>query len=69
MHSHDGPVESTIRDICPAAFRASWQAATDEPLLLLPDIAAGAAALAAIGDTAHWDDLAAAFSVQRFTLI
>jgi len=46
-----------------------WQAATDEPLLWLPDIAAGAAALAAIGDTAHWDDLAAAFSVEIFTLI
>jgi hypothetical protein len=52
----------------PATFHASWQPATDEPLLWLPDMAAGAAALAAIGDTVHWDDLAAAFSVERITL-
>ncbi len=30
----------------PAAFRATWQQASDEPLLWLPDIAAGAASLA-----------------------
>jgi Flp pilus assembly protein TadB len=52
----------------PAAFRASWQPATDEPLLWLPDIAAGAAALAAIGDTTYWNRLAAVFSVERFAL-
>ena len=37
----------------PAAFGESWQPATDEPLLWLPDIAAGAAALAAVGDAAY----------------
>jgi ribosomal protein S12 len=37
----------------PAAFRAVWQPATDEPLLWLPDIAAGAAALAEIGDATY----------------
>jgi hypothetical protein len=52
----------------PAAFCASWQPATDEPLLWLPDIAAGAAALATTGVTVYWDDLAAAFSIERFTL-
>ena len=52
----------------PAAFRASWQPATDEPLLWLPDFAAGAAALAATGDATYWNDLAAAFTVERFTL-
>jgi hypothetical protein len=52
----------------PAAVRASWQAAADEPLLWLPDIAAGAAALAETGDATYWSDLAAAFAVERFLL-
>lgn len=52
----------------PAAVRASWQSAANEPLLWLPDIAAGAAALAETGDTAYWNDLAVAFSVERFLL-
>jgi hypothetical protein len=52
----------------PAAFRASWQPSTDEALLWLPDIAAGAAALAATGDTAYWDALAPAFTVERLIL-
>ncbi len=52
----------------PAAVRASWQPATDEPLLWLPDIAAGAAALAETGDAIYWRDLATAFSVERFVL-
>jgi hypothetical protein len=52
----------------PAAVRASWQAPADEPLLWLPDIAAGAAALAETGDATYWQDLATAFSVERFLL-
>jgi hypothetical protein len=52
----------------PAAFRATWQQASDEPLLWLPDIAAGAASLAETGDDTYWTNLAAAFSVERFTL-
>jgi len=52
----------------PATVRASWQAAADEPLLWLPDIAAGAAALAETGDATYWSDLAAAFAVERFLL-
>lgn len=42
--------------------------AADEPLLWLPDIAAGAAALAETGDATYWNDLAAVFSVERFLL-
>jgi hypothetical protein len=52
----------------PAAVRASWVPAADEPLLWLPDIAAGAAALAETGDATYWNDLAAVFSVERFLL-
>ena len=52
----------------PAAFRATWQKASDEPLLWLPDIAAGAASLAETGADTYWTNLAAAFSVERFTL-
>jgi hypothetical protein len=52
----------------PAVLRASWQGAADEPLLWLPDIAAGAAALAETGDPTYWQDLATAFSVERFLL-
>jgi hypothetical protein len=53
----------------PAAFRATWQQAADEPLLWLPDVAAGAASLAETGDDTYWQTLAAAFTVERFTLI
>jgi hypothetical protein len=52
----------------PAAFRATWKAATSEPLLWLADIAAGAASLAETGDDAYWRDLAVTFSVDRFML-
>jgi hypothetical protein len=52
----------------PAAFQAAWLPATSEPLLWLPDIAAGAAALAETGDDAYWKLLATAFTVDRFTL-
>ena len=52
----------------PAAVHASWQAPADEPLLWLPDIAAGAAALAETGDATYWRDLATAFLVERFVL-
>ena len=52
----------------PAAVRTSWQAAADEPLLWLPDIAAGAAALAETGDATYWSDLTVAFAVERFLL-
>jgi hypothetical protein len=52
----------------PAAFRATWQQAVDEPLLWLPDIAAGAASLAETGDDACWASLATTFSVVHFTL-
>ena len=52
----------------PAAVQASWQRAADEPLLWLPDIAAGAAALAETGGATYWKDLAAAFAVERFLL-
>jgi hypothetical protein len=47
---------------------ASWQAPASEPLLWLPDIAAGAAALAETGDATYWQDLATAFLVERFLL-
>ena len=52
----------------PAAMRATWQRAADEPLLWLPDIAAGAASLAQTGDDIYWTGLASAFSVEQFTL-
>jgi hypothetical protein len=52
----------------PAVVHASWQAPADEPLLWLPDIAAGAAGLAEIGDATYWQGLATAFSVERFLL-
>ena len=52
----------------PAWLRVSWVAAADEPLLWLPDIAAGAASLAAAGEAAYWQELAARFSVERFPL-
>jgi len=52
----------------PAALRASWQPAASEPLLWLPDIAAGAASLAETGDETYWKELATAFSVERFWL-
>lgn len=52
----------------PAAFQATWLPATSEPLLWLPDIAAGAASLAETGDDAYWRLLATAFTVDRFTL-
>lgn len=50
------------------ALRVSWSAAVEEPLLWLPDIAAGAAALAEIGNDAYWEELAAVFSIERFVL-
>lgn len=52
----------------PAGFHATWQPPTAEPLLWLPDIAAGAASLAETGDDTFWSGLAAAFTVERFTL-
>lgn len=52
----------------PAGLRTSWLPAAEEPLLWLPDIAAGAASLAETGDDTYWNELAAAFSVDRFTL-
>jgi hypothetical protein len=52
----------------PAGFQATWQEATAEPLLWLPDIAAGAASLAETGDATYWQHLAAAFTVERFAL-
>jgi hypothetical protein len=52
----------------PAAFAAAWQSPADEPLLWLADIAAGAAALAETGDHGYWQDLSAAFSIERLTL-
>jgi hypothetical protein len=52
----------------PAALRASWEPATTEPLLWLPDIAAGAASLAETGHDTYWKELAAAFSVEKFWL-
>jgi hypothetical protein len=54
---------------CPsAALQVTWQQSTDEPLLWLPDIAAGAASLAETGDDTYWKGLAAAFTVERFGL-
>jgi hypothetical protein len=52
----------------PAALRASWEPATAEPLLWLPDIAAGAASLAEAGHDTYWKELAAAFTVEKFWL-
>jgi hypothetical protein len=52
----------------PASFRAFWYGAIDEPLLWLPDIAAGAASLAEVGDDTYWKDLSIMFSVERFNL-
>ena len=54
----------------PAAFRATWQQAVRRAAatVWLPDIAAGAASLAETGDNTYWKNLAAVFSVERFTL-
>jgi hypothetical protein len=52
----------------PAWLRVSWVAAADEPLLWLPDIAAGAASLAAAGDATYWEELATTFLFERFPL-
>jgi hypothetical protein len=52
----------------PAALRASWEPAANEPLLWLPDIAAGAASLAEVGHDTYWKELAAAFTVEKFWL-
>lgn len=52
----------------PSAFRATWLPASAEPLLWLPDIAAGAASLAETGDDTYWRDLSDAFTVERFTV-
>jgi hypothetical protein len=52
----------------PAWLRTSWVPAAEEPLLWLPDIAAGAASLAATGDATYWKELAATFTVERFPL-
>ena len=52
----------------PPAIRASWQHPIKEPLLGLPDIAVGAASLAETGDNTYWNDLAAAFIIERFML-
>jgi hypothetical protein len=50
------------------SFQATWLPPADEPLLWLPDIAAGAASLAETGDTTYWQSLSAAFEVIRFGL-
>jgi hypothetical protein len=52
----------------PVALRASWQPAASEPLLWLPDIAAGAASLAETGDETYWKELATTLSVEKFWL-
>jgi hypothetical protein len=52
----------------PATFQATWKPATAEPLLWLPDIAAGAASLAETGEDTFWSSLVAVFTVERFTL-
>ncbi|HUZ53887.1 MAG TPA: hypothetical protein VMU94_15360 [Streptosporangiaceae bacterium] len=52
----------------PATFRAAWQPPAGEPLLWLPDIAAGAASLAETGDDSYWNELAAAFTTDRIAL-
>jgi hypothetical protein len=52
----------------PTTFAADWQSPANEPLLWLADIAAGAAALAENGGHSYWEDLGAAFSIERFML-
>jgi hypothetical protein len=52
----------------PAWLRTSWVPATEEPLLWLPDIVAGAVSLAATGDGTYWNELAPTFRVERFPL-
>ena len=52
----------------PAALHATWQPPAGEPLLWLPDIAAGAASLAETGYDTYWKELAAAFALERFRL-
>jgi hypothetical protein len=52
----------------PAWLRVSWVAAADEPLLWLPDIVAGAASLATVGDATYWEELAVTFPVDSFPL-
>jgi hypothetical protein len=52
----------------PPWLRVSWVAAVGEPLLWLPDIAAGAASLAAAGDATYWEELAVTFLVDRLPL-
>jgi hypothetical protein len=70
LDSHDRTMIAALRRqrSLPAAMRTTWQGAADEPLLWLPDIAAGAASLAQTGDDTYWRDLADAFTVERFTL-
>jgi hypothetical protein len=69
----DGRDRTMIASLCrqhalPAALQVTWQQPADEPLLWLADIAAGAASLAETGDDTYWKSLAAAFTVERFSL-
>ena len=70
LDAHDRTMIAALRRqrSLPATMRATWQRAADEPLLWLPDIAAGAASLAQTGDHTYWTGLTSAFSVEQFTL-
>lgn len=48
-----------IRHAISPRLRALWVPAVEEPLTWLPDVVAGAASLAAVGETGHWEQLGA----------
>jgi hypothetical protein len=52
----------------PAALRAEWLSPDTESLLWLPDIAAGAASLSAVGDDTCLRQIAVAYTTCRITL-
>jgi ribosomal protein S12 len=70
LDAHDRAMLAALRRrrSVPAWLRVSWVAAADEPLLWLPDIAAGAASLAEADDATYWEELAITLPVDRFPL-
>ena len=70
LDAHDRILIASLRrqHVLPAALQVTWQQPASEPLLWLPDIAAGAASLAETGDDTYWKGLAATFTVERFSL-
>jgi hypothetical protein len=57
-----------IQRALPARLRVSWKHPADEALLWLPDIVAGAASLAEVGQETYWKELGLGLSVDRFNI-